>query len=96
MSLAEHVTTLSASLATWAQRDSTRPQPEVREAANVAMDSIDSMLRELYEVRATLVDEIGRSDRASMDRVEALLAESRTRREADFSAGSGLSGGTPR
>ena len=42
---------LAIALGRWEDRDDTRPQPEVREAANTAMDAIDAMLRELHLMR---------------------------------------------
>jgi hypothetical protein len=39
---------LGGALATWERRDDTKPQPEVRRAANMAMDEIDAMLRALH------------------------------------------------
>ena len=65
-------------LAQWAARDDTRPEPEVRQAANTAMDAVDAMLAELHQLRARLVSEIRASDEAAAARADALLA-----READ-------------
>jgi hypothetical protein len=70
---------LAAALATWATRDDSKAQPEVREAANTAVDAIDGMLRELHKARAALVSEIRDSDDAAEVRARALLA--RLRRE---------------
>ena len=53
---------LGDALDCWDLRDDTRPQPEVREAANTAMDAIDAMLRELHLLRARLVSEIRARD----------------------------------
>jgi hypothetical protein len=69
---------LAVALAQWAARDDTRAEPEVRQAANTAMDAIDSMLGELHRLRARLVSEIRVSDDAAAARVDAMLA-----READ-------------
>jgi hypothetical protein len=68
---------LGVALAQWEDRDDTKPQPEVRRAANVAMGEIDRMLRELHAMRQRLVGEIRISDDASMARSGALLAEHR-------------------
>lgn len=65
--------TLGWSLTVWATRDDTGPQPEVRQAANDALDAIDALSRELHAVRARLVSEIRESDDASAARVDALL-----------------------
>ena len=61
-------------LGQWEDRDETRPQPEVRRAANTAMDAIDALLRELHITRARLVAEIRRADDATAARVDAMLA----------------------
>jgi len=66
-------TSLAIALGHWDARDDTRPQPEVRRAANTAMDTIDSLLRELYAMRSRLVTEIRASDDATGRRVDALL-----------------------
>ena len=68
---------LAVALAQWETRDDTRPQPEVRRAANTAMDAIDAMLRELYLMRERLVSEIRDSDDATTVRAEALLEQCR-------------------
>jgi hypothetical protein len=65
---------LAVALAQWETRDDTRPQPEVRRAANTAMDAIDEMLRELHAMRSRLVAEIRAADDATAVRVDALLA----------------------
>ena len=68
---------LAAALATWATRDDSKAQPEVREAANTAIDAIDAMLAELHKARQQLVGEIRESDDAATARAEALLARLR-------------------
>ena len=68
---------LSIALGQWERRDETRPQPEVRRAANKAVDAIDAMLGELYALRSRLLDEMRDSDDATAARVDALLATSR-------------------
>ena len=69
---------LSIALGQWEGRDDTRPQPEVRRAANTAMDAIDGMLRDLYAMRSRLVTEIRASDDATAARVDAMLSRSAT------------------
>jgi hypothetical protein len=66
---------LALALGQWEARDDTRPQPEVRRAANTAMDTIDAMLRELHAMRSRLVTEMRAADDATAARVDALLAE---------------------
>lgn len=68
---------LSVALVQWEDRDDTKAQPEVRRAANTAMDAIDAMLRDLYAMRARLVGEIHEADDATAARVDAMLASSR-------------------
>jgi hypothetical protein len=69
---------LSVNLAIWETRDDSIPQPEVRTAANKAMDAIDGMLRDLYLMRSRLIDEIRESDDATDKRTEELLARCRS------------------
>jgi len=66
---------LSVNLAVWEVRDpaASIPQPEIRTAANKAMDSIDIMLRELYAMRLRLIDEMRQHDDLAMIRTEELL-----------------------
>ena len=64
---------LAIALGQWEDRDDSKPQPEVRRAANKAMDAIDAMLRELHAMRARLVSEIRAADDASAARADALL-----------------------
>ncbi len=83
--------TLSGALATWASRDDSKAQPEVRQAANTAMTAIDIMIDELYSARSALLAEIRASDDASDARIDALLAipldERLAAREAQIRAG---------
>ena len=72
--LDDPVRVLTAALSAWQGRDDTRPQPEVRRAANTAMDQIDAMVRELYAMRSRLVTEVRASDDATGRRVDAMLA----------------------
>ena len=69
-----HLGRLVAALAQWNDRDDTRSQPEVRRAANAAMDTIDALLRELHELRVRLIGEIRASDDATAARADRLLA----------------------
>jgi hypothetical protein len=71
------VAVLADSLALWATRDDTKPQPEVRRAANTAGDAIDAMMHELYLARQRLGGEMRDSDDAAMARAAALLASRR-------------------
>ena len=50
---------LSVALSRWERRDDTRPQPEIRRAANMAMDEIDAMLRELHTLRGLMTHRPG-------------------------------------
>lgn len=71
---------LYTALDKWSERDDTKAQPNVRQAANDAVTAIDTMLRELHSIRGELVTEIRRSDDATGARIDAMLAESRARR----------------
>jgi hypothetical protein len=83
--------TLSGALATWATRDDSKAQPDVRQTANTAMAAIDTMLAELHSARSALLAEIRASDDATDARVDALLAvpleERLAAREAQIRAG---------
>ena len=68
-----HLGVLGVALAEWMGRDDSRAEPEVRQAANRAMDAIDSMIAEAFELRARLVTEIRESDDAAAARVDELL-----------------------
>jgi len=65
---------LAVALGQWEDRDDSKAQPEVRRAANTAMDAIDGMLRDLHAMRSRLVGEIRQADDATAARVDALLA----------------------
>jgi len=71
---------LNVNLAIWMTRDDSKPQPEVRQAANRAMDIIDKMLAELHQLRSRLTAEIRASDDATAARVDALLERCRQER----------------
>jgi hypothetical protein len=78
-----HVGELETALALWATRDDTKAQPEVRQAANDAVDAVDGALRELHGIRALLAGEIRASDDAAVARAEALLARVRQLRQGE-------------
>lgn len=80
--LAGHHQELAAALALWIDRDDSRPQPEVRRAANTAVDAMDAMLRELYLMRGRLVSEIRVSDDIAMARSAETLEHARQLTEA--------------
>ncbi len=65
---------LDSDLLMWQDRDDTKAQPEIRQAANRAIVSIDLMLRALHVIRQGLIAEIHASDRATADRTDKLLA----------------------
>lgn len=73
---------LAAALTTWATRDDTTPQPEVRKAGGTAVELIDQMLTSLHQARQTLVGEIHQSDDANMRRSGELLDRIRRERAA--------------
>jgi len=67
---------LAIALGQWEERDNSKAQPEVRRAANTAMDEIDRMLSELHQMRSRLIDEIRDADDVTAARVDAMLAAS--------------------
>jgi hypothetical protein len=66
--------TLGVALAQWAARDGNEADASVTRAGNIAIDSIDAMLRELGVLRNRLLDE--KHDRTTIidARAGALLA----------------------
>ena len=78
--LGEHNGVLGVALAQWMARDDSKPEPEIRQAANTAMDAIDAMIAELHQLRARLAGEIREAGDASAARADALLRGLRRRR----------------
>jgi hypothetical protein len=76
--LREDVDTAAMALAQWAYRE--EPAAGARDAANVAVECIDSALRELHRIRADLVGQIRVYDDATAARTDALLARIRAER----------------
>jgi hypothetical protein len=72
---------LDTALTTWAGRDESRAVPGVRQSANEAMAAVDDMITSLHRTRQQLAGEMRRYDDATAARVDAMLAESRKRRE---------------
>lgn len=75
-----HTDVLDKALVLWADRDDTKAQPQIREAASTAMDEVDRMLAELHAMRARLVGEIRASDDAAAVRADAMLAAAKAAR----------------
>src|SRR5204862_8198452 len=63
-----------------AYRDDSKAQPEMRRAANTAIDAIDNAMVALGRLRAELVGQIRVSDDAAMARTDKLLADLRAER----------------
>jgi hypothetical protein len=76
----KHAADLGIYLTIWSARDDTKAQPDVRQAANHAMDAIDAALRELHGIRSRLVGEIRASDDATEVRAGELLRKIREER----------------
>jgi len=74
--LEDPVGMLAFALGQWEDRDDSKAQPEVRRAANTAMDAIDGMLRDLHAMRCRLTGEIRASDDATAAQVDAMLSRS--------------------
>lgn len=74
---------LSVNVGWWESRDPTAsvPQPEVRSAANKAMDAIDEMLTALHAIRQRLTGEIRVHDDLAVRRSEELLERLRGERD---------------
>jgi hypothetical protein len=67
----EHAENLGTWLAIWEARK--EPDAFARRCASDAVDAIDAMLRELYQVRGHLTSEIRQADDATAARADALL-----------------------
>jgi len=72
--LEDSLAVLRLALARWQGRDESRPQADVRHAANDALAAIDELLRCLYPMRGRLVGEVRAADAANDARVDRLLA----------------------
>jgi hypothetical protein len=75
-----HLGVLGVALAQWAARDDSKAEPDIRRAANTAIDAADAMLGELHALRARLVTEIRESDDIAAARADALLDRCRQER----------------
>ena len=80
------VDALCADLDVWADRDDSRPQPEVTKAGNEAVDRLDRITRDLYAIRSRLVGEYRRHQDAAAERTDALLARIRAERGEEVSS----------
>jgi hypothetical protein len=75
-----HLGELETALALWVTRDDAKAQPDIRQAANDAIDAIDTAIRELYGIRGQLIPEVRASDDAATARAEELLRHIREER----------------
>jgi len=72
--LEDSLAALKLALGLWRGRDESRPQADVRHAANDALAAIDEQLRDLHLMRGRLVGEVRAADAANAARVDRLLA----------------------
>lgn len=68
---------LGIALAQWAARDDSRAQPEIRQAANMALAVFDDMGDAMHRARRQLAAEIRASDDAAAKRADALIASAK-------------------
>ena len=68
-SLRERADVLTAALEQWAGQATTPDQAAARQAASVAVDAIDALLRDLFLLRGHLVQEIRRDGGAARPQV---------------------------
>lgn len=61
---------LSDALCVWDGRNDTEPQAGTRQAANVAVDSLDAALSELHSMRTALLSEIRVYDDTDLNRMK--------------------------
>ncbi|HEX5401484.1 MAG TPA: hypothetical protein VFX16_04195 [Pseudonocardiaceae bacterium] len=73
--VSEQLAALAAAMEVWATRDVSKPQPQVRQAANDAMTALDTALDDLHELRRTLDAEMFEADRIQDARVNRILAQ---------------------
>ena len=71
---------LGIALGIWMARDDAKTEPDVRWAANIAMDAMDAMLAELHRLRSRLMTEIRASDDIRNARVDEMLADAKAAR----------------
>lgn len=57
-SLRDRTSVLGAALAQWADRDTAQDKAAAKRAGSTAVDAIDALLRDLYLLRGSLVQEI--------------------------------------
>jgi len=72
-----HLGVLGVALAQWMARSDDRGDAPARRAASTAIDSVDAMLGELYELRGRLISEVQQADRLTAERADALLGRGR-------------------
>ena len=74
---------LNVNLAVWIARDDSKADASVVRAGNQVIDSIDTMLRQLHQLRARMVDERRQDQDIAMARSAELLARARQLQEDD-------------
>ena len=72
---------LNVNLAIWMARDDSTAGASVTRAGNQVLDSIDTMLRQLHQLRARMVAEKRDDQDAAAARADELLARSRQLRQ---------------
>ena len=68
---------LNVNLAIWMARDDSKAGASVTRAGNQVLDSIDTMLRQLYQLRARMVTEYRADQDIAAARADALLEQCR-------------------
>jgi hypothetical protein len=73
--LAEQLGILGVALSKWAGRDDHQAEPEIRRAADTAMDAITGIARVLADLRSQLIEQIAASDEAAAARTRELVGQ---------------------
>ena len=68
-SLRERTSVLAVALAQWADRDTAQDKAAAKRAGNTVVDAIDALLRDLYLLRGSLVQQIRQADDGARSRV---------------------------
>ena len=74
---------MNVHLAVWMARDDSKAEPEVTRAGNQVIDSIDAMLRQLYQLRNRMITESREHQDIGAARADELLAQARELRQED-------------
>jgi hypothetical protein len=81
--LGEELGVLNVNLAVWIARDDTKADAAVTRAGNQVLDSVDAMLRQLYQLRVLMVAERREDQDIGDARADELIARTRQLRQEE-------------